>query len=118
MKRKWSSATELADALRARAGEGLTTVVSPETAKLIAFLIDPPRRPPDRFHIDAYAQGSAIYKLDAKGEIDEVVAFAKSTLTARAAFLELCESNPRYSFSQRRKSWVEDERIVREEDIG
>lgn len=79
-------------------------------------MLESPRPPRDRSWIDVHAQGSAIYKLDAQGDIDEVVAFASNSIVARAAFNELCASYPRYSFSQRRRSWVEEERIVGEEE--
>ncbi|MET3790635.1 hypothetical protein ABID37_000826 [Aquamicrobium terrae] len=79
-------------------------------------MLESPRQPRGRSWIDVHAQGSAIYKLDAKGDIEEVVAFASNSIVARAAFNELCASYPRYSFSQRRRSWVEEERIVGEEE--
>lgn len=115
MSRKWNSAAELAAALRARADEKRNTVLSPDTARLIALLLEAPRQHRDRPWVDVHAQGSAIYKLDAKGDIEEVVAFASNSIVARAAFNELCASYPRYSFSQRRRSWVEEERIVGED---
>lgn len=88
-------------------------IISPETARLIATLIESQRQYRDRFQIDVHSQGSAVYKLDAKGEIEEAVAFARNSLVARAAFNELCARYPKDSFSQRRRSWVEAERISR-----
>jgi hypothetical protein len=50
--------------------------------------------------------------LDAKGDVMEILAWARNAIVARVAFEELCRREPGYHLQQRRKSWVEEERIV------
>lgn len=66
-----------------------------------------------RFTFDPYSEGSCIYQLDDEGNIYELVAWAKNTLAANAAFEELCKRNPGTSYLQKRRSHVENERIVK-----
>ncbi len=61
---------------------------------------------------DLYSSGSTIYLLDSAGNDSEVVAWAKSTMVARAAFDHLCRQYPDRSFEMRRKAWVEEERVI------
>lgn len=103
---------ELAAAIRAQAAAGRNVVLSPETARRVASHLDPPPPQKSIWNINAHADGSAVYQLDARGEIVEVVAFAKSTLVARAAFDYLCENRPNESYSQRNGARVEAKRIV------
>lgn len=65
-----------------------------------------------RFNFDPYSEGSCVYETDAEGNIRELVAWAKSTLVANVAFEKLCEQNPETSYLQKRRSWVENERVV------
>lgn len=108
---------ELAAAIRAQAAAGRNVVLSPETARRVAQCLDTPTpRRPSIWNINAHADGSTVYLLDARGEIVEVVAFAKSGLVARAAFDYLCENQPKESYSQRSGARVEAERIVKTAD--
>jgi hypothetical protein len=66
-----------------------------------------------RFTFDPYSEGSCIYQTDEKGTIVEIVGWARSTLVANVAFGKLCEDNPRTSYLQKRRSHVENERIVK-----
>jgi hypothetical protein len=50
--------------------------------------------------------------LDANGDVMEILAWARNAIVARVAFEELCRREPGYHLQQRRKSWVEEERIV------
>ncbi|MEP9389674.1 hypothetical protein [Mesorhizobium sp. KR9-304] len=61
---------------------------------------------------DLYAEGSCIYEVDGDGDLVDLVGWAKNSVAAAAAFAELCARNPGTSYQQRRKSWVENERIV------
>ena len=87
-------------------------VLTPETARLLADAVDRRSSRSDRLGINPFSDGSTIYRLDCEGEILEIVAFARSALAARMAFEYLCSHDPEQSFSQRRRSWVEVERIV------
>jgi hypothetical protein len=112
MSRQWNSLAELAAAIRTRADSGRRVILTPETARLVADAIE--RRPcrPDRLRFDPFSDGSTIYRLDGRGEIIEIVAFARNALATRAAFDYLCEREPEQSFVQRRRAWIEAERIV------
>jgi hypothetical protein len=66
----------------------------------------------DKWQFDLYATGSCIYELDDRGEVSRVVAWAASSAVARAAFERLCAQYPDRSFCQRRRAWVEEERIL------
>jgi hypothetical protein len=115
MPHEWKSLRHLAEAVRRKARAGKNVVLSPETALAVAEHLDgrPPSRGPDRLsNIDAFTQGSAVYRLYPNGERAELIAFASSALVARAAFDYVCERYPEDSFSQRRRAWVEAERIV------
>ena len=85
-------------------------MLSPETALLVAQLIAPASPPAMK---DLYAEGSTIYQLDHRGEIFQIVAWARNALVARTTFEYLCEKYPKESFSQRRRSWVEADRIIK-----
>ncbi len=113
MPREWKSDLELALAMQEKAIAGENVVLSPETAYYLCGLMTPkPEGPGARFRIDVHADGSAIYELDAAGEIKTVVAFARNASVARAAFDYLCKEYPEDSFSQRRRSWIEAQRIA------
>jgi hypothetical protein len=58
-----------------------------------------------------YSEGSCIYEVDEKGNIVELVAWARNTLAASAAFEELCGRNSKTRYQQRRRGHVENERI-------
>lgn len=103
---------ELADAIRAQAAAGRNVVLSPETALRLTQCLDTAPRRASIWNINVHVEGSTVYLLDARGEIAEVVAFAKSALVARAAFEYLCENHPNESYSQRSGARVEAERIV------
>ena len=111
MDRTWKTA-DLAAALRARAEAGKVVRLSPSTARLIAGLIDQSQRPRDLSDINHFSEGSAVFRLDHRGEIAEIVAFARSALAAKAAFEYLCENYPNESYMQKRRAWVEGLRIV------
>lgn len=120
MGKRWKSTADLAEAMRERAARGRNVTLSPETALLVAQLIAPASPPPmkdphARFRVDLYAEGSTIYQLDHRGEIFQIVAWARNALVARTAFDYLCEKYPKESFSQRRRSWVEADRIIKRE---
>ena len=66
----------------------------------------------DTFRIDLYASGSCVYLLDHKGEVESLVAWARSTIVASRAFAALVDQYPTQSFCQRRRSHVENERIA------
>lgn len=120
MPHEWKSATDLAYAMAARARAGKNVLLSPETALAVAEHLAGPaiRGPTSKWNIDVYTQGSAIYRLNDKGEPAEVMAFAGNALVARAAFDYLCKHNPEDSFSQVRRAWVEAERIVDKKRSG
>lgn len=67
----------------------------------------------NKWDFDLYDTGSCVYELDERGNVREVVAWAKNSMIARKAFVALCEQYPDRSFEQRRRAWVEDERIVK-----
>jgi len=72
---------------------------------------------PDKFRVDLYSEGSTIYRLDAEGKDLEIVAWARSSLVARAAFLHLLKEYASDQFMQRRRSWIEgDGQKVRDEE--
>lgn len=94
----------LADILRRRAAVGWYSRLSPETAMLVADALQAYGPKPDpqpasqspvwRLSVDMYAQGSMIFRLDAKGELAEVVAWARSSLVAGAAYERLMQQYP------------------------
>lgn len=113
---------QFADILRQRARVGYGTRLSAETALLVAEALGayapaPPAPPPpaparaheERFWVDMYAVGSCIYKLDHRGEIFEIAAWARSTLVAHAAYDKLVEQYETDRFLQKRRSWIERE---------
>lgn len=112
MERRWISTSELADAIKARAAKGKTVTLSPETAQLVAQVLEG-RQITMPATVDVFSQGSAVYRVNEKGDIAEIVAFARSALAARAAFDYLCNRDPRASFEQRRRAWVEADRIIK-----
>jgi hypothetical protein len=65
-----------------------------------------------KFCVDLYDTGSCTMSLDAQGDIMEILACARNAIVARAAFDELCRREPSYSLEQRRRSWVEEARIL------
>lgn len=66
-----------------------------------------------RFTFDPYSEGSCIYETDSEGTIVEIAAWAKNTLAANVAFEKLCRMNPQNSYLQKRRSHVENERVVK-----
>lgn len=111
---------QLADILRQRAGVGWNTILSAETAILVAEAMEayapaPPAPPPaprakspgERFHIDLFSSGSAIYRLDDRGEIFEAKAWARNSLVAGVAFEKLVKDHPNDRYIQKRGSWIE-----------
>lgn len=106
---RWRSVAELAAAMSDRALSGKRVILSPDTARMIAMLLDEPARPSSRFRVDLYDEGSCIYQIDGKGEVFRIDAWARSSLVAGAAFEALKAANPTISYSQRRGAWVEGE---------
>ena len=121
MQKTWNDARELAVAIEERVLCGHQRIVlTPSTALWIARQIqgavarqNAPRPPISKFGIDLYATGSCVMQVDTEADILEVVAWARNSIAARAAFEELCRLNPEKSYHQRRKSWVEAERMVK-----
>ena len=70
------------------------------------------RVPDPRIDIDMYASGSRVLRVNDNADIIEIVAWANNALVARTAFDELCRREPDQSFHQRRRSWVEAERMI------
>jgi hypothetical protein len=68
--------------------------------------------PKDRWSVDLYSEGTCVYELDAAGEVVGIVAWARNSLAAAAAFDEICKRQPGTSFSRRRRSHVEADRLV------
>jgi hypothetical protein len=120
MPKTWNDAEELANALEERVLCGAERVIlSPSTALWMARQIQNamrrksgPSAPASKFCVDLYGTGSCIISLDAKGDMTEILAWARNAIIARAAFEELCRREPSYHLQQRRKSWVEEERMV------
>jgi hypothetical protein len=120
MPKTWNDAEELANALEERVLCGAERVIlSPSTALWMARKIQNamrrksgPSAPASKFCVDLYGTGSCIISLDAKGDMTEILAWARNAIIARAAFEELCRREPSYHLQQRRKSWVEEERMV------
>ena len=104
--------------MRKRATSGRNVVLTPETALSLCSFIEDTGRPLMRGIVAPFDEGSAVYRVDDKGDIVELVAFARSALVARAAFDYLCDRFPEGSYSQRRRAWVEAERIVRKAREG
>ena len=119
----WEDAAQLAIAMEEHILCGHRRVVlSPSTALWIARQIRnavqrrenqklQPRKI-DKFAIDLYDTGSCIMNVDDEGDILEILAWARNSLVARAAFDELCRREPNYSLHQRRGGWIEGERLV------
>jgi hypothetical protein len=107
MTRKWIHITELSAAMRERARAGKEVKLSPKTALLVAAFLEDRTLRPDRFTVDMYKEGSAIYRLDDKGEIFQIDGWARSSLVGKVTFRALTEAYPDERFSQRRGSWVE-----------
>lgn len=109
--RQWQSLDQLADMLDARASQLETVTIRADTARILAEISRnsrPPAAGPERhFNIDLYATGSCIYELDEGDSIMGIVAWARSSIVARAAFDVLKAAQPRNRFVQRRRSWVE-----------
>jgi hypothetical protein len=97
---------------------GGRVVLSPSTAIWIARQIQNAVRRQksgpliSKFCVDLYDTGSCIISLDAKGDMMEILAWARNAIIARAAIEELCRREPSYHLQQRRKSWVEEERMA------
>ena len=63
--------------------------------------------PGAKWNIDLHSSGSCVYRLNAKGDDIEIVAWAQSSGVARAALEALRKANPDYRYQQRRRAWVE-----------
>ena len=110
MSRTWKSPIELAEKLREKADAGAEARLAPATARLIAQLLEnrlPINCPGSAWNVDLYAKGSCVLKLDREGNVEEVVAWARSAGVARAALGALTGTDARTSYEQRRGSWVE-----------
>lgn len=117
----WNDAYELATAIEEHILCGHRRVVlSPSTALWIARQIQNAcrdrktviRKPDRRLEVDMFADGSRVMHVDDKGDIVEILAWAKNSVVARAAFEEICRREPTYSLHQRRGAWVEADRMV------
>ncbi len=114
-----SAALELAVAIEEHVLCGRKVVLSPPTALWIARQIQnaiarrdvPPVK--SHFNIDLYASGSCVMQVNSNEDIVEVVAWAKSSIAARAAFDHLCDRDPERSYQQRRGGWIEGDRLVK-----
>jgi hypothetical protein len=107
---RWGSLPALVAAMKAKAVSGENIVLSPQTARLLIMLLDSkPKLQRNTWNIDLYSEGSCIYRLDDKGEIFQIEAWARGTIAGRAALASLKEQNPKERYSQRRGSWVEGE---------
>jgi len=107
---KWKSRYELAEALKARAAIGRNLTISPATARLIAMLIVGESvhvGHGSAWHVDLFAQGSAVLELGRDGKPMRMAAWAQSTSVARSALYKLWATYPESQFEQRRGSWVE-----------
>jgi len=80
-------------------------------AKMVPRLTPPPVKTP--FDVDLYGNGSCVMEVDASGNVVEIVAWARNSLTAQAAFEELCDRNPNKSYQRRQRSWLGAERLVK-----
>ncbi|MEW9808727.1 hypothetical protein ABUE31_22280 [Mesorhizobium sp. ZMM04-5] len=117
----WTDAAELANAIEERVLCGARRIaLSPATALMLvetvrSAIAHPQQAPPatSKFNVDLYGTGSCIMEVDQNADIRKVVAWAENTLAARAAFDELCRRNPTTSYHQRRRSWVEADRMVK-----
>ena len=67
---------------------------------------------PDINGVSLYDQGSSVYRLDAEGEMESIVAWVRSSVVAARAFDALVYHYPAESFSQRRRAVIENERIA------
>lgn len=109
--RQWQSLDQLADLLDAHAAKRETVTIRSDTARMLAELsrtCRPPASGPERhFNVDLYSSGSCIYELDKGDNIVAIVAWARSTVIAHAAFDALKAAQPRNRYVQRRRSWVE-----------
>lgn len=120
MQKTWGSVEELANAIEERALCGQNVTLSPGTAiwlarSLMAALAsrqNVQRVHPSPFEIDLYNTGSCVMQINANGDIVEVKAWARNSLVAKAAFKALAAYESNYSLEQRRRSHVEEERIV------
>jgi len=111
LQKTWQDAGELADAMEERVLCGAKRIVlTPGTALWIARQIQNAVRiknghqaqvswSQSKFCFDLYGTGSCIVTIDGRGDIVEVVAWARNSLAAGAAFKELCERNPETSTS-------------------
>lgn len=110
-----SGLEKIALKLLVRAGAGKASTLRPETARQIAqALLNPPEAPPrsptplERLHKpDLYSEGSTVYRLDERRDILEIVAWARNSLVALAAYEELVRKYPEDRYEQRRRGWVE-----------
>lgn len=107
---RWKSVDQLVEAMQDRIDAGKAIHLSPDTARVVLFLIAPREFQRDkRFHVDLFSSGSCIYRLDHEGEIAEPVAWAKSSIVANRAFDSLTEQYRHLRFLQKRGAWVENE---------
>jgi hypothetical protein len=104
----WANLADLLTAMRSRSEAGRNIVLSPETAAVIIAALEPRPHKPTPWQIDLYKEGSCVYRLDAKGEVFRIDAWARNTIAARGALNVLKERHPQEQFSMRRGAWVED----------
>jgi hypothetical protein len=119
MQKTLNDTAELAAAIEDRVLCGGKVVLSPPTALWLARQLQSivarqqAARSRTKFDVDLYSTGSCVMEVDGAADIVEVVGWARSSLAARAAFEYLSAHNPEKSFHQRRRSWVEAQRIVK-----
>jgi hypothetical protein len=117
----WKDIGDLLRAISDRARCGGNVVLLPSTALWLVQEIEKGARlqristlpsPDCRHDVDMYQRGSRILEIDGSGNIVDVVAWASNGIAARQAFDYLCEFEPGKSFEQRRRGWVESDRIM------
>lgn len=107
---RWKSLPDLIAAMKEKTGAGENIVLSPRTARMLILLLDKSDQPKPRhdpWTVDLYSEGGCVYRIDEKGEIFQIEAWARSATTAGAALKLLKEQNPTQRYSQRRGGWVE-----------
>lgn len=110
MRRAWKNLDELLAALARRAVAGKPVTLTPETTALLVNALraaTSSEKSRERLAVDLYSEGSTIYRLNQAGESEEVVAWGRNALVARAALEELKRRYPGARFIQCRRSWVE-----------
>lgn len=101
------SPADVIQELRDRARDGRPARLTPETVAIVAAHLRMPADLDRRFHFDPYSDGACVYRVDEHGDILEIVAWARGSLAAQAAFDYLVQQNPRDRYERRKRSWVE-----------